>query len=269
MLVDFHTHIFPDKMAGKTIELLAQRANIPAYADGTLSGLQEELQRADVDMAVALPVLTRPESFDGVLRFAQTVNEGFARGEHPVLSFACMHPDCENVEEKMRKIRELGFRGIKIHPDYQQTYIDDERYIRILNAAADENIVVVTHSGVDVGYPERVHCTPERAVKALEKVKGDLKIVFAHYGACDMYGATYELLAGKNVYFDTAFVLPTIPQEIFCKILEKHGDERVLFASDIPWQSVAKSRQALSDMGISQTAQENILSKNALYLLGM
>ena len=268
MVVDFHTHIFPDKIAAKTIALLSEKANIPAYSDGTLSGLQQELVRADVQVGVALPVLTRPESFDGILRFAQGVNEGFFKGEHRVYSFAGMHPDCEDVEEKIALLRASGFKGIKLHPDYQQTYIDDERYVRILNAAIDEDLIVVTHSGVDVGYPEPVHCTPERAVKALERLKGDVKIVFAHYGACDMYGAVYELLAGKNVYFDTSYVLDEIGKPTFEKILVKHGDDRVLFATDSPWKSVASMREAFRQMGLPDATERKILSENALRLLG-
>ncbi|MBQ9730119.1 MAG: amidohydrolase family protein [Clostridia bacterium] len=268
MTIDFHTHIFPDKIAEKTIDFLSHKANIPAYSNGTLSGLQSALKKAEVDIAIALPVLTKPESFDSILRFVCGVNEGYFAGEHNVYSFAGIHPDCEDIEGKMARVKELGIKGVKLHPEYQQTYIDDERCVRILNAAAANDLIVVTHSGVDAGYPGSVHCTPERVVNALSKVKGKVKLVLAHYGACEMYEEVYDLLAGKDVYFDTAYVLKSIDKETFLRILEKHGEEKILFASDSPWQDIAEMKTRLGEMGLSAEAKEKILSKNALALLG-
>lgn len=267
MIIDFHTHIFPDKIAEKTIESLSQKANIPAYADGTLSGLNKALESAGVDVGISLPVLTRPQSFDGVLRFATQINEGFAKGEHRVLSFAGIHPDCEEIEEKLALIKSSGIKGIKIHPEYQQTYIDDERYIRIFNAAAKEDLIVVTHSGEDAGYPDSLHCTPKRVLNALEKVEKPFKFVLAHMGACGMYNEVYELLAGKDVYLDTAYVLESMDKGVFLKILEKHGADRILFASDSPWQSIAKTLEYFSNLGVSDEDKEKILYKNAEKLL--
>lgn len=268
MLVDFHTHIFPDKIAEKTISFLSEKGNIPPYSDGTFQGLQRALNEVNAYMGIALPVLTRPESFDSILRFTLQINEGYFKREHDVLSFAGIHPDCEDIEGKMAQIKTLGFSGVKIHPDYQQTFIDDPKYIRILNAAIDENLIVVTHAGFDVGYPELTHCTPERALNALQKLKGDCKLVFAHCGGCRMHEQAYELLAGKNVYFDTAYVLPEIGKETFLKILEKHGADKILFASDSPWQNVKVCRDILNGYGLEKEIEDKILYKNAFALLG-
>ena len=37
MIIDFHTHAFPDKIAHKTVDMLAQKANIPKFRDGAVS----------------------------------------------------------------------------------------------------------------------------------------------------------------------------------------------------------------------------------------
>ena len=139
--------------------------------------------------------------------------------------------------------------GVKIHPDYQQTFIDDPKYIRILNAAIDQDLIVVTHAGFDVGYPELTHCTPERALRALRQLKGDCKL-------------------GANVYFDTAYVLPEIAKETFLKILKKHGADKILFASDNPWQNIRNSYEILQSFGLDKETEEKIFYKNALSLLG-
>lgn len=265
--IDFHTHVFPDKIAAKTVDMLAAKANMRPRSNGTLNGLQTQI-KVHGTLAVALPVLTKPQSFESVLAFAEQINAGYFAGEHDVYSFAGMHPDVENVEEKMSLVKQKGFKGIKIHPDYQQTFIDDERYVRILRAAACEDLIVVTHSGVDVGYPEPVHCTPQGVLRALEQVGTDVKLVLAHYGACDMYEDVYTLLAGKNVYFDTAYVLPQMDKDTFLRILAKHGDDKVLFATDSPWRNVDESITALKNMGLTHTQMQNIVWHNAAKLLG-
>lgn len=267
-IIDFHTHIFPDKIAEKTIGFLMEKGGIPAYSNGTLSGLKKELDEGQVCVGVALPVLTKPESFESILRFTQAVNEGYFSGEHNVLSFAGIHPDCEDIEGKMAQIKACGFKGVKIHPDYQQTFIDDERFIRILNAAIDEDLIVVAHAGFDVGYPECTHCTPIRTVRALDSLKGDIKLVLAHMGGCRMHEEVYELLAGRNVYFDTSYVLDEMDKGFFLKTVEKHGADKILFATDCPWKKPKTLVEALRSMGISKEDEDKIFYKNAEKLLG-
>jgi hypothetical protein len=67
----------------KTVDFLAERGGIPAYANGTLTDIQAKADEANVTLSISLPVLTRPESFDSILSFAKAVNEGRERGEHP------------------------------------------------------------------------------------------------------------------------------------------------------------------------------------------
>ena len=74
-VIDFHTHAFPDKIAGKTIEMLSQKGGIPAYTDGTKEGLRAVLTEAGISLGVVLPVVTRPEQFESVARFAAQINE--------------------------------------------------------------------------------------------------------------------------------------------------------------------------------------------------
>ena len=41
MIIDFHTHTFPDKIAQRAIAGMQQASHAAAFAEGTLSGLQE------------------------------------------------------------------------------------------------------------------------------------------------------------------------------------------------------------------------------------
>ena len=269
MIIDFHTHIFPDKMAQKTIDLLSQKGGIPPFSDGSVNGLLAEMERAGVDLSITLPVLTNPLHFDGVNRFAAEVNERFVNEKRRLISFGGIHPACEDIDKKMKFLKERGFLGVKLHPDYQQTFIDDEGYVKILECAKEYDLIVVTHSGVDGGYRDMpVRCTPERALRLIRAVPHE-KLVLAHYGANEMHEEVLERLCDTNVYFDTAYVLRFIDEKFFKKILEKHGADRILFATDSPWSSIKQDVEILKSFSLDPNTEEKIFSENAKTLLGL
>ncbi len=268
MIIDFHTHIFPDKIAKATIDALQQRSNGNPSTDGTVDGMLKAMERSGADICVALPVLTKHTQFDSVTRFAQSVNERF-KDSKQIISFAGMHPHCEDIDAKMQYIKSLGIKGVKIHPDYQGTYIDDDGYVEILSCAKKYDLIVVTHSGIDDGYKgETVKCPPQRVAKLIEKVNHE-KFVLAHYGGHKQWDEVYEVLAGKNVYFDTAFTLHEIDEQTFKKILYKHGEDKLLFATDCPWRDIKDDVNILKSYNLEKQTEDKIFYKNALKLLGI
>ena len=269
MIVDFHTHIFPDKIAAKTISLLSEKGGTPAFSDGSVAGLLCQMEQGGVDVAVTLPVLTSPGQFESVNRFAAQINQRFEREPRRLISFAGIHPGCDGIEEKMKWIRENGFLGVKIHPDYQETFITDESYVRILECAREYDLIVVTHAGVDGAYRDRpVRCPPLLAKELIRKVPHS-KLVLAHLGGNERFEEVLELLCGEDVYLDTAYVLPQMDKDVFQRILNKHGAERILFASDSPWSSIRQSASLVREFAPDITTEEKILWKNAKDLLGI
>ena len=269
MIIDFHTHIFPDKIAKKTIDLLSAKADIPPFSDGTVAGLTDKMEKANVDICVTLPVLTNPLQFDSVNRFAAEINAAFAGKAKRLISFGGIHPACDDIENKMKKIKEMGFPGVKIHPDYQDTFINDEGYIRIMQCAKEYDLTVVTHSGVDAGYKGLpVRCTPALALELIRKVPHG-KFVLAHFGANEMSDEVYDLLCGEDVYFDNAYVLRFMSKETFQKILQKHGADKILFASDSPWSSIENDVNILKSFALDKDTENKIFSENARKLLGI
>jgi predicted TIM-barrel fold metal-dependent hydrolase len=269
MIIDFHTHVFPDRIAQKTIDLLSARAGIPAFSDGTVQGLLAAMERAGTGLSITLPVLTSPLQFDSINRFAAELNQRFADQTPRLISFGGIHPQCEDIEGKMAFLHENGFLGVKLHPDYQGTYIDDEGYVRILRAAKEHDMIVVTHAGVDHAYrtvPAR--CTPARTRALLRRVPHS-KLVLAHCGANEMFEQVLDVLCGEDVYFDTAYVLRFIGKDTFCRMLERHGEDRILFASDSPWSDVRGDIEILKSFSLGKKTEEKIFCENAKALLGL
>ncbi len=267
MIIDFHTHVFPDKIAAKTIDILEHNCNGKAFTDGTVNGLLENMERGGVDLSVALPVVTKPSQFDSINHFALELNQRFADKKRRIISFGGIHPLCEDIKSKMKFLKDNGFIGVKIHPDYQGEFIDHEGYIEILSAAKDFDMVVVTHAGVDDGYKgQPVKCPPELSEKVIKKVGHD-KFVLAHYGAHAEWEEVLSRLAGLNVYFDTAFTFHEINKDLFIKILNKHGADKILFATDCPWRDMKTDITTFLSYGLEKSVYDKIFYQNALKLL--
>lgn len=267
MIIDFHTHIFPHKIVEKTIAHLAEQSGVKPFSSGTAEGLARSMIDAGVAVSVSLPVLTNPKQFDGVNGYAKEINEEYRNLKNRIISFAGIHPFCDDLYGKMEYIKKSGFIGVKIHPDYQQTYIDDERYVKILDCAKNLDLVVVSHAGRDYGFKGMpVMCPPERAINVIKKVRHN-KFVLAHYGGLDMWDGVLNVLAGEGAYFDTSFSIHKLSRDSFVKILEKHGSDRILFATDSPWQGQKEYVNIIKSFSLPKDAEEAILYKNALKLL--
>ena len=66
MIIDFHTHSFPDQSAEKTIKILEAKGGSKAFTDGTRLGLVNSMKAAGIDCSIVLPVLTKPEQFKSI-----------------------------------------------------------------------------------------------------------------------------------------------------------------------------------------------------------
>lgn len=271
MVIDFHTHVFPDKIAEKTIPYLMEKGNIDSYGNGKLSDLREKMNKSGTDISVVLPVCTKPSQFDSINKFAQILNN-----EENIFSFGGIHPDNDDIRGRLKTLKAIGFKGIKLHPDYQETYINDDRIYNIVKNAVELDMYVTIHAGVDVAYPDDVHCTPKETAKLIERVYNgnydvEPRIILAHMGGIDLYDDVEKYLVGKPVYFDTAVVLcfNKDKKSQFERIIKNHGADKILYASDYPWSDLKENIEIMNSLNISDEEKELILNKNARNILGI
>ena len=265
MIIDFHTHVFPEKLAPGALEILAERAKIDPVTDGTADGLAISMMLAGIDVAVTLPGITDPAQFESTNRFAASLNS------RPYISaFGAIHPDCDDIKGKLGFIRDLGLKGIKIHPDYQDADIDDDRFIRIVDEANNLGLWTVTHAGIDVGLPDAMRSTPEKIAHMLDAVNPD-RFIAAHMGGWKGWDVVLERIAGRGVYLDTAFCFNgSLDDETFLELVRANGADKVLFATDCPWGPQKEQLNYFMNMGgLSQEEKHLISGENARRILGV
>lgn len=265
MIVDFHTHIFPDSIAEKTISKLSGLIGQEPYTDATLEGLQQSMKDAGVDYSVVLPVVTRPAQFETVNAYAAEISKNPG-----ILSFGGVHPKSECYREEIDKIVELGLKGIKLHPDFQDTYIEEPCYIDLIAYALEKDLIVTIHTGMDEGLPEPVHCPPDKTLYMIQEVQKRVstrKLVLAHTGGHTMWDEVEEYLVGQDVYMDISFSRSEIEPEQMVRIIGEHGADRILFGSDSPWDGQPETIAYVRSLNITDEEKELILGLNGAKLL--
>ena len=282
MIIDFHTHTFPDKIAAATIDKLSHTSHTRPFSDGTVNGLLASMRSSGVDLSVILPVATSPKQVTGINDFAAKTNERL--GSQGIFSFGGIHPDFENWKEELVRIAGLGLKGIKIHPVYQHVNQDDIRYLRIMDLAGELGLIVLTHGGIDIGFPEMDCCSPRKILSALKQV-GPVKLVAAHMGGWKEWDDAEELLSETDIRLDTSFstgilsplddgfhdaeYLEMLTEDRFIRMVRKFGAGRILFGTDSPWSSQKDSIDWIRNLALSQEEKEAILGGNARKLLSV
>ena len=280
MIIDIHTHTFPDKIAAATLDKLKHLSHTIPFTDGTAAGLAASMARAGVDRSVVMPVATSPRQVPHVNDASARMNElGAQTG---LLSFGCMHPDFDGWKEELARVRDLGLKGIKLHPQYQDTDFDDPRYLRILDRCGELGLVVLTHAGLDIGMPGKDNCAPEMVARVLEQV-GPVKLVLAHMGGWRQWDRVEALLPGTGVYLDTSFSLgeitplddghyrpgdlPLLDEAAFLRMVRRFGPDRILFGTDSPWDDQGAALARLRALPLEKSELDAILGGNARKLL--
>lgn len=263
IVVDFHTHIFPDDMAERTIGLLSERGRIMPFLNGTLTDLKKSMNEAGISYSIVLPVVTLPEHFENVFKFMLRIHR-----DRNIIAFGGLHPKSLSYRQELRKIKDAGFKGIKLHPDYQGIYIDDFDCMRVIDYATELGLWISVHSGIDAGFVDSLCCTPKRLKNVLKEVQTD-RLILAHMGSWGLWHEVQELLIGEDFYMDTAFCLGRVSEKRMIDMFRGHGIEKILFATDSPWCGQKEEIAALDSMDLTDEEKHMVLGGNAVRILGL
>lgn len=280
MIIDFHTHTFPESISTKVIHKLSMASATKAFTDGSVKGLLSSMQEAGINYSVNLPVMTSPEQ-------VEKINASMIRDREMLLSmgiiaFGGMHPDYEDYKNELRRLKAGGIQGIKLHPAYQNVDLTDIRMLRIIEAAAAENLIILIHAGIDIGIYDHNYSSVSQILQVVKEIHPE-NFVLAHMGNWGCWDEVESDLAGAPVYLDTAFSIGTITKEPaagrlpirlsnldneqFLRIIRKHGTHRILFATDSPWESQKEYLHRIHQMELTETEKRQILGDNAARLL--
>lgn len=258
MIIDFHAHIYPEKIAEKATKSIGNFYNAPMKYNGSSANLLQSGKKIGVTKYIVHSTATKAEQVESINDFII----GETKKHSEFIGFGTIHPDYKNFEAELERIKNAGLKGIKLHADFQKFQMDDVRMDKIYDFIAKQGLIVLAHAG-DFRYD---FSNPKRILHTIEK-HTDLLLVAAHFGGYTQWDKSLEYLVGKNVYFDTSSTLWKLPYTKAMEMIQKHGVEKFLFGTDYPMWDHKEEFERFCKLSLTTEEKEQILYKNAAKLL--
>lgn len=283
MIIDFHTHNFPEKLAMRALAVMCEKLEVSARAqgveplrpvgDGRIVTQLKDMDRCGVDYCVNCPVCTNPENFDAIFRRAMSVRGG-ADGESAakrILQLGSIHPCDPDFAGRIAILKEHNIPGIKLHPNYQNICLSDEKLVPFFTAIRDAGLFVISHTGFDPGYVGAPPVASPAQIATLLTAVPNLKFIAGHLGGecgSDPH-ATDLLLPFENCHIDTAVMYLHYEDDEACRIMREWPAERIVFGTDYFWRDQAHMIDWVKQHRPDPEDCEKIFHKNAERLLGL
>ena len=260
-IIDCHCHIYPDKIAVKASHSTGTFYDMEMNYDGKLSTLEEIGKSAHISHSVVFSVATTPKQVKSINEYIASV---VAASHGKMTGLGTLHPDSDDMEEDIRHLRELGLRGVKLHPDIQRFKLDDYRCLKIYELC-EGNLPVLIHAG-DKRYD---YSNPNRLKPILETFTG-LQVIAAHFGGWSIWEeASRELCGYENLMVDCSSSFPWLDRETSKSIIRRYSADKVLFGADYPMWNPAEQAEYLLSLGLSDEENRKIFYQNAQKLFGI
>ncbi len=260
IIIDFHTHAFPDNVAARAIPALEEEGDIKARTSGTTRALLASMDRAGIERSLICSIATRPRQFDAILDWSRQVRS------KRLIPLPSIHPDDPDCVQKVHTVHQEGFIGIKMHPYYQNYFLSEERLTPLYEALSETGLLLVVHCGYDIAYP-RIRCADPAQILALHQRFPGLRLITTHFGGWQLWDEVEAMLIGREIYMEISFSLQYLPQEQAVRMLTSHPPGYLLFGSDSPWDDQAECIARLQTLQLNPNLVSAILGENAEKLL--
>jgi predicted TIM-barrel fold metal-dependent hydrolase len=260
MIIDFHAHAFPDHLAERAITTLEEGCNVKAKYNGKISSLLQSMDNNNIDKTVICSIATKPNQFDPILEWSKSIRSD------RIIPLPSIHPDNDNLKEKIKIIFKEGFKGIKLHPYYQEYILNAEKIFPVYEEMQKYGLLLVSHTGFDIAFPRDRIADPVKIIDVLKKFP-ELKFIATHFGAWKDWDEVEKHLISKPIYMEISFSLELLKSDQSERMLTNHPSDYLLFGTDSPWTDPKNTLNILNSLKIKDEIKNKILYKNACSLL--
>lgn len=254
-IYDCHAHIYPQKIAIKAATAIGDFYHTPMYGDGTPDMLVEQGKAAGISRFLVHSVATVPHQVASINRFILGEVE-----KHPeFIPFMTLHQDltADEIEQEVEWAIQNGFKGIKLHPDFQKFAINSPEAQKMYQVVGGR-LPFLLHTG-----DKRYNYSHPQYLAEMAKKYPDTRFVGAHFGAWSCWDWGYDCYRGlDNVWFDTSSSLFWFAAEDAAKRILDLGVDRYFFGTDYPMWSAAEEVERFLKLPLTEDAREKIFAKN-------
>ncbi|MDR1001223.1 MAG: amidohydrolase family protein [Clostridiales bacterium] len=258
MIIDFHAHVYPDKIAEKAVKSIGDFYKIPIHCScsGTPDNLISLGDEAGIDRFV---IFSAAQTASQVASINDYISGVAAAHPERFTGFGSVHADYDANE--IERIQALGLKGVKLHPDFQSFNIDDDRMLPMY-ARMEGKLPVIIHAG-DYRY-QWSH--PRRVARVCDMFPR-LTVIAAHFGGWSLWDLAREFLENKRCYVDVSSSIMFLGNRRAKELIRVYGAERVLFGTDYPMWNPKEELERLYALNLTSREMELILAANAIRLL--
>ncbi|HDS85068.1 MAG TPA: amidohydrolase [Phycisphaerales bacterium] len=261
-IIDFHAHAFPDALAERAIRQLVSEADgVTAFLDGRVCSLIRSMDENHIETSVLCSIATRPKQFEPIFEWSRAI------ASERIVPFPSVHPADPQAIERIGQIAKAGFKGIKMHPYYQDFCVDDPAVLPLYEAMCGHDLMLTLHTGFDIAF-ERVEKASPRQILAVLQQFPTLRLITTHLGGWQQWDDVERYLIGHPVYMETSWSLECLEAEQARRMLLNHPAEYLLFGTDSPWTDQGQSIKAIESLNLPQSRLEKLFYENAQQMLG-
>lgn len=250
---DTHAHIYPGKIAEKATASVGDFYHVDMLNVGLPHVLAERGGAAGIDRFLVCSVATKVEQ-------VRSINEFIEKkcGEYPQFTgLAAWHQEIGDIDAELDDIQRRGLKGIKLHPDFQKFFLDDEKMLPFYREADRRGLPILFHMGDN----RTDFSSPRRLMNVLEKLP-ELTCIAAHFGGYTEWEEARRVLKGTNVFVDTSSSLFALTREQACESIAHFGVEHTMFGTDFPMWNPVKELERFFALELTEEENRLILYDN-------
>src|SRR5262245_59032884 len=278
MIVDVHTHVgeYPTHIGEK----FAAEAR-EAWPEVTLGGSLDDHHRdalADVDAAIVL-AFNAPAA--GFVVPNDYVAGYVARDPQRLIGFGAVDPHDAGAVDELERFGDLGLRGCKLAPIYQDVDPLSPEFLAVCAALARLELPMLIHQGTTFARAGSLLQANPTLLDAIALSHPRLKIVIAHMGHPWFDEAIAVVRRHPNVYADVSALVSRrwLLYNALVAAAEYRVTHKLLFGTDFPFFSARQTIDGLRSVtgaafgkelpAIEEQVVEDIVNRPALELLGI
>ncbi len=264
-IIDAHAHIYPEKIAEKATKAIGDFYDLNmSVSAGVSSRLLENGKKINMSKYLVHSCATKAHQVRSINDFIKTEMDA-----HPeFIGFMTLHQDLTEEEDYEEIVRcyNLGFKGVKLHPDFQRFYIDGENAEKIYRALErfGKTFPVLLHTGDD----RYEYSRPIRLSKMAKKYP-TVNFIAAHFGGYRCWDDVECYKGLDNVYFDTCSSLAFMTVERAKEIIDMLGYEKFFFGCDFPMWDAEEELERFYKIPLTEEERRAILAGNIKRLLNI
>ena len=251
MLVDIHTNLgwYPDHYSDEFVEfaLAAKKAKMRITPDVYFAGEEEEEKNAfdstpetllettkDCDKVV---VFGLKAPFCGINIPQEMVADFVNQHSGRFIGWCSVDPNDEDcVDQLVYNVEELGLRGLKVAPIYQNFDPQDTKHLPLFKKAEALDIPIIWHQGTSFVRPGPLKYSNPIMLEDIAVACPNLRMIIAHMGHPWETDCVVLIRKHPNLYADISALhyRPLRHYYAFMAALEYGVEHKLIFGSDFP-----------------------------------